>query len=78
MKQVLLAIFLSISPFLCLINRVHAEESRTNTEKPAKNVKISSEDRQVIQMMELLEKMDLLEDMELLEGQKMAGTEDQK
>jgi len=79
MKRTFLAIFIAISPFLWPINQLHAEESAgTNDEEHIKKVEISAEDRQVIQMMELLTMMDFLKDMELLEGRMKDNTEDRK
>jgi hypothetical protein len=78
MKQTLLAVFLSTSLLLGPITGAHAENIRTNEEKRIEKVKISEEDRQVIQLMELLTMMNFLKDMELMEGQKMAGTEEEE
>ncbi|MEJ2690990.1 MAG: hypothetical protein P8130_13815 [Deltaproteobacteria bacterium] len=68
MRLTLFAIFLSIGLLSWPITTVHAEATRTNNEKHSEKVKISKEDRQVIQNMELLKKMEFLKDMELMEG----------
>lgn len=63
---------------------LHAAERRTQQkqatrqEQPAAKAEISSEDRQVIQHMQLLALMDLLKDMPLLEGEAKTVSEGKK
>ena len=79
MKRAVCALFLAGCQLLWSAAGLHAEENRAKKEKPAKDVEISSEDRQVIRMMELLQMMELLKDMKLLEGREMkAASEDKK
>jgi len=78
MKLTLFAIFLSISLLFWSITRVHAETTRTNDEKHIEKVKVSKEDRQVIQNMELLKMMEFLKDMDLMEGKVKAVGEGQR
>jgi hypothetical protein len=78
MKRTLCAIFLAGCPLIWPVTRLHAEENRPKEGKPAENVESSSEDREVVRMMELLAMMDLLKDMELLEGEIKAVSEDKK
>jgi hypothetical protein len=78
MKRTLFAIFLSVCLFFWSIARLHAEAARTNDEKHIEKVKISREDRQVIQNMELLTMMEFLKDMEIMEGKMAAAGEDKR
>lgn len=78
MRRTLCAFSLAVCPLFWPAAGLHAEEHRAKEEKPAKKVEISSEDRQVIRMMELLQRMELLKDMDLLEGEIKAGSEDKK
>jgi len=80
MKRTLFAIFLSICLFFWSIARLHAEAGRTDDGKhiETENVKISREDRQVIQNMELLTMMEFLKDMEIMEGQMKVGEDKRK
>lgn len=78
MKLTLLAIFLSISLLFWPITTVHAAGTRTRDKKHIEKVKISKEDRQVIQNMELLKMMKFLKDMEIMEGKVKADGEDKR
>jgi hypothetical protein len=78
MRRALCAFFLAAGPLFWPTAGLHAEEHRAKEEKPAKKVEISSEDRKVIRMMELLQRMELLKDLALLEGEIKAGSEDKK
>lgn len=68
MKLTLLAIFLSLSLLFWPVSPVHAEGARSRDKKHIEKAKISKEDRQVIQNMELLKMMEFLKDMEIMEG----------
>ena len=64
-----------------LLTRVRVEEIQSggsSAPPPAQKAEISSEDRQVIQHMQLLALMDLLKDMPLLEGETKAVPEEKK
>jgi hypothetical protein len=57
---------------------LHAKERQPTQEQPVKKAEISSEDRQVIQHMELLSLLNLLKDMEILKGEKKTVPEGKK
>ena len=78
MKLTLFAIFLSLCLLFWPVTTVHAEGTRTRDEKHIEKVKISKEDRQVIQNMELLKMMEFLKDMELMEGKVKAVRGDKR
>ena len=78
MRRKLCALFLAGLSIFLPTSGLHSEENRSKEERPEKEVEISDEDRQVIQMMDLLELMELLDDMELLEGEAQTVSEDKK
>ena len=78
MKLTLFAIFLSMGLLFWPIATVHAEATRTRDEKHIEKAKVSKEDRQVIQNMELLKMMEFLKDMELMEGKVKAVRGDKR
>ncbi len=78
MKRTFLVFFLAGSQLLWSAADLNAEGKKDKS-KSSDDVEISSKDRQVIRMMELLQMMEVLKDMDLLQGEEEKGrTEDKK
>ena len=80
MRRSLCAVFLVAG--LVAAPAVHADEKAkvppAGEEKSEPQAKISSEDRKVIQNMDLLALMDMLKDMDILEAAQQAAPEEKK
>ena len=78
MKWKLCAIVLAGCLLLAPLAAEAADAAQPRDEKPKQQQEISSEDRKVIQNLDLLALMDLLKDMDILEAAKTAVPEEKK